>query len=81
MCFIKATIDDKETALRLSEEANSKLRSDILELVSSFGREKLDSVKKLDKLRNELKSLKEKVKEKNGKISGDLLIISKRILF
>ena len=58
-----------------SEDSNSKLREEILELVTKFGNERNEVEKRLEKYRKECQSQREAIKEKNHQIQVKILIL------
>ena len=63
-----------------SEDSNSKLRDEILELVTKFGNERNEVEKRLEKYRKECQSQKEAIKEKNHQIQVKILILKTRLV-
>ena len=62
------SLEEKINELTESEDSNSRLREEILELVTKFGKERDEVEKRLEKYRKESQHQKELIKEKSQRI-------------
>jgi hypothetical protein len=69
---LQESLEEKVALLSNSEDSNSKLREEIMELVTKFGNERKEVEKRLERYRKESQSQKEAIKDKDLQIQGEI---------